>query len=94
MIPGEDILSMDELEDVFCVEKATPVSDTKSDGDASGAKPGGKKQKINLLDPKKAQAIGIGLSRFKGLSLDQVAQAIRTVDPTCFDEGDIEQVRE
>ena len=83
--PGP-LVARDALELVFFDE---PKESNKAAGKpASAAGAGGAAQKVSLLDLRRAQTVGIMLSRFK-LPLDAVARAIQRMDARALTLDDV-----
>ena len=86
--PGP-LVARDALELVFYDQ---PKESTKVSGKSDSAAGGGAPQKVSLLDLRRAQTVGIMLSRFK-LPLDAVARAIQRMDARALTLDDVNAVR-
>jgi len=85
--PPQALVDRHKLELVFYDEPKVSAKAPKSDGAA-----GGVAAKVSLLDLRRAQTVGIMLSRFK-LPLDAVARAIRRMDARALTLDDVVAVR-
>jgi len=89
-VPKEEVFPMEELERLFA-DKAKEAA--KVDPEAEKKKAAAKaKEKITLLDDKRARSVGIGLSRFRSMQIEELAQCVRNLDSTTLVQDDFEEL--